>query len=71
MQEEAEQLIEVRHLTKLYGGHAAVDDLSFTVEDGTIYGFLGANGAGKSTTMNIMTGYLAPTDGEEIGRAHV
>ena len=46
MQEEAEQLIEVRHLTKLYGGHAAVDDLSFTVEDGTIYGFLGANGAG-------------------------
>lgn len=70
MQEEAEQLIEVRHLTKLYGGHAAVDDLSFTVEDGTIYGFLGANGAGKSTTMNIMTGYLAPTDGEVIINGH-
>ena len=56
-------MIEVRHLTKLYGERAAVDDLSFTVQDGTIYGFLGPNGAGKTTTMNILTGYLAPTDG--------
>ncbi len=59
-------MIEVRNLTKRFGPHTAVDDLSFTVEDGTIYGFLGPNGAGKSTTMNIMTGYLAPTSGEVI-----
>ena len=56
-------MIEVEHLTKKYGNHAAVRDLSFTAEEGTIYGFLGPNGAGKSTTMNIMTGYLAPTSG--------
>ena len=43
-------LIEVEHLTKRYGSHTAVDDISFTVEDGGIYGLLGPNGAGKSTT---------------------
>lgn len=59
-------VVEIRHLTKKYGKHTAVDDLSFTVEEGQIYGFLGPNGAGKSTTMNIMTGYLAPTDGEVL-----
>lgn len=57
-------MIEVNHLVKKYGGHFAVNDLSFQVEKGQIYGFLGPNGAGKSTTMNIITGYLAPTDGE-------
>ncbi len=57
-------MIEVRHLTKKYGNHVAVDDISFTVEPGKIYGFLGPNGAGKSTTLNIITGCLAPTDGE-------
>ena len=46
-------MIEVEHLTKRYGGHTAVEDISFTVEDGCIYGLLGPNGAGKSTTMNI------------------
>ncbi len=56
-------LIEVKHLTKRYGNHTAVDDISFTVEDGCIYGLLGPNGAGKSTTMNIMTGYLSATEG--------
>ena len=56
-------LIEVEHLTKRYGGHTAVDDISFTVEDGCIYGLLGPNGAGKSTTMNIITGYISATDG--------
>lgn len=59
-------MIEVKNLTKRYGDHCAVDDLSFTVEDGQIYGFLGPNGAGKSTTMNIMTGYLAPTSGDVV-----
>lgn len=57
-------MIEVSHLTKRYGGHTAVSDLSFTIEKGRIYGFLGPNGAGKSTTMNIMTGCLAATSGD-------
>ena len=57
-------MIEVRHLTKQYGDHVAVDDLSFTLAGGKIYGFLGPNGAGKSTTMNMITGCLAPTSGE-------
>ena len=57
-------MIEVKHLTKRYGSHTAVSDLSFTIESGQIYGFLGHNGAGKSTTMNIMTGCLAATSGE-------
>ena len=57
-------MIEVSHLTKRYGGHTAVSNLSFTIEKGQIYGFLGPNGAGKSTTMNIMTGCLAASEGE-------
>ncbi|MBQ1369266.1 MAG: ATP-binding cassette domain-containing protein [Firmicutes bacterium] len=57
-------MIEVKHLTKRYGDHLALDDISFTVEDGEIVGFLGPNGAGKSTTMNIITGYLSSTEGE-------
>ena len=56
-------MIEVEHLTKRYGAHTAVDDISFTVEDGCIYGLLGPNGAGKSTTMNILTGFLSATAG--------
>ena len=56
-------MIEVSNLTKKYGDHIAVDNLSFRVEKGQIYGFLGPNGAGKSTTMNIITGYLAATEG--------
>ncbi|MDP4134100.1 MAG: ABC transporter ATP-binding protein [Bacillota bacterium] len=56
-------MIEVSHLTKTYGAHTAVSDLSFTVEDGQVYGFLGPNGAGKSTTMNIITGCLAANSG--------
>lgn len=56
-------MIQVKHLTKRYGSHCAVDDISFTVEDGCIYGLLGPNGAGKSTTMNIITGYLSATSG--------
>lgn len=63
-------MIEVKNLVKHYGSTAAVDDLSFTVEEGQIYGFLGPNGAGKSTTMNIMTGYIAPTSGEVLINGH-
>lgn len=57
-------MIEVRHLTKKYGKNTVVNDLSFTIENGKIYGFLGPNGAGKSTTMNMLTGCLAATEGE-------
>ena len=57
-------MIEVSHLSKSYGSRPAVQDLSFMVPDGQIYGLLGPNGAGKSTIMNILTGYLAPTEGE-------
>ena len=56
-------MIEVSHLTKTYGGHLAVGDVSFAVEDGQICGLLGPNGAGKSTIMNILTGYLSATGG--------
>lgn len=63
-------MIEVKNLTKCYGKHLAVDNLSFTVEKGQIYGFLGPNGAGKSTTMNIMTGYLGATEGEVLINGH-
>ena len=63
-------MIEVRHLTKRYGGHTAVSDLSFTIEKGVIYGFLGPNGAGKSTTMNIITGCLGASEGEVLVGGH-
>ena len=56
-------MIEVSHLTKRYGDKYAVNDISFTVNDGEILGFLGPNGAGKSTTMNMLTGYLSSNEG--------
>lgn len=59
-------MIEVTGLVKKYGDQLAVDQLSFTLESGRIYGLLGANGAGKSTTMNIITGYLGATAGDVV-----
>ncbi len=59
-------MIEVKNLTKHYGQKKAVNDLSFTVNDGEILGFLGPNGAGKSTTMNILTGYISSTEGQAL-----
>lgn len=56
-------MITVEHLTKYYGRHLAVNDISFTINDNEILGFLGPNGAGKSTTMNMITGYLPMTRG--------
>jgi len=56
-------MITVEHVTKYYGDHLAVDDLSFEISDGHVYGFLGPNGAGKSTTMNMITGCLSATEG--------
>jgi ABC-2 type transport system ATP-binding protein len=58
--------IDVRHLTRRFGAFVAVDDLSFTVARGEIFGFLGANGAGKSTTIRMISGLLRPTSGTAI-----
>lgn len=63
-------MIEVSHLTKQYGNHLAVDDVSFNVADGQICGLLGPNGAGKSTIMNILTGYLSATSGQVTVAGH-
>jgi len=61
-------MIEVKNLSKKYGNHVAVRDINFKIEDGQILGLLGLNGAGKSTIMNIMTGYISMTTGTvEIG----
>ena len=56
-------MVTVEGVSKRYGQHLAVDDISFRVDDGEVVGFLGPNGAGKSTTMNIITGYLSATAG--------
>src|SRR3954453_13412552 len=58
--------IDVRHLTRRFGDFVAVDDLSFAVRRGEIFGFLGSNGAGKSTTIRMLCGLLAPTSGTAI-----
>lgn len=58
-----ENVIEVEHLVKAFGSFHAVDDISFTVRKGEIFGFLGANGAGKTTAMRMLTGLSQPTDG--------
>jgi len=55
--------IEVIHLTKTFGPLAAVDDVSFRVEDGEVFGFLGPNGAGKTTTINVLCTLMRPTTG--------
>ncbi|GAB6977091.1 ATP-binding cassette domain-containing protein [Prevotella falsenii] len=60
---EAENVIEVEHLVKAFGSFRAVDDISFTVKKGEIFGFLGANGAGKTTAMHMLTGLNQPTSG--------
>lgn len=56
-------MIEVRNLTKRFGIHTAVDDLSFDAQPGEIVGILGPNGAGKTTTMRMLTGFMPPTSG--------
>lgn len=61
---EKENVIEVRNLTKKFGDFTAVDNISFHVKRGEIFGFLGANGAGKSTAMRMLCALLAPTSGE-------
>ena len=60
---KSEYVIEVEHLVKAFGTFHAVDDISFTVKRGEIFGFLGANGAGKTTAMHMLTGLNQPTSG--------
>src|ERR1700730_8461459 len=59
-------MLEIRHLVKHFGPLKAVDDISFTVPRGEVLGFLGPTGAGKSTTMKMITGFLAPTSGTAV-----
>ena len=59
-------MITIENLTKFYGKHRAVNDISFTINDNEILGFLGPNGAGKSTTMNMITGYLPMSAGKVV-----
>ena len=61
--EESENVIEVEHLVKAFGSFHAVDDISFSVKKGEIFGFLGANGAGKTTAMHMLTGLNQPSSG--------
>ena len=70
IQEGHDFMIEVQHLSKCYGSHVAVNDISFSVDQGEILGFLGPNGAGKSTTMNILTGYLSASAGKVTVNGH-
>ncbi|VAX26939.1 Efflux ABC transporter, ATP-binding protein, partial [hydrothermal vent metagenome] len=58
--------IEVNNLTKKFGDFTAVDSISFKVKTGEIFGFLGANGAGKTTAIKMMCGILEPTSGDAI-----
>ena len=63
-------MIQVKNVTKKYGNFKAVDDISFSAQEGEIIALLGPNGAGKSTLMNMITGYLAPTAGDIIVLGH-
>lgn len=59
-------MLEVKHISRLYGEKKALDDVSFVIDGAETVGFLGINGAGKSTTMNILTGCLSPSEGEVL-----
>ncbi len=63
---DAEPVITARDLTCHFGDFTAVDGVSFTIERGEIFGFLGSNGCGKTTTMKMLTGLLPPTEGEAL-----
>jgi len=61
-------ILEVRSLSRRFGGLVAVDDLSFQVKAGTVHGLIGPNGAGKTTTFNVISGFYAPSGGQVIYR---
>ncbi len=62
--EEKKEIIQTHEITKRFNGTTAVEDLSFSVEEGTIFGFIGPSGSGKTTTIRMLTGYYRPTEGE-------
>jgi ABC-2 type transport system ATP-binding protein len=59
----AETVIDIQHLTKFYGRHLGIDDVSFSVDEGEVFGFIGPNGAGKSTTIRLLLALIFPTGG--------
>lgn len=61
-------VIELKNVTKTFGDVVAMDDVSFTVEEGMVYGFIGPNGAGKTTTIRVILGVLKADQGETTGR---
>ena len=63
---DAEPVIAARDLTRRFGDFTAVDRVSFTIDRGEIFGFVGSNGCGKTTTMKMLTGLLAPSEGEAL-----
>jgi ABC-2 type transport system ATP-binding protein len=63
-------MIEAENLTKQYGGFTAVNNISFSCQEGEVVGFLGPNGAGKTTTMRVLTGYMPPTSGHAYIAGH-
>jgi branched-chain amino acid transport system ATP-binding protein len=64
--ENVQPILEVRGLSRHFGGLVAVDNLSFAVKPGTVHGLIGPNGAGKTTTFNVISGYYAPSAGSVI-----
>ena len=62
-----DKLIVIEHMDKVFGNYKAIDDLSFSLEGGKIYGMIGPNGAGKSTTMSLLMGLIFPTKGSNNG----
>jgi len=64
-------LLEIRNVSKRFGGLAASSDISFTIEKGEILGLIGPNGAGKTTLFNIVDGFYAPTQGEVVFKGQV
>ena len=68
LNEKERIMLEIRNLSKTYGTKMAVNNLSFTIEDGDIMGFIGKNGAGKTTTLKSCLGLIKI---DKIGRAHV
>lgn len=68
--DEMNPIIQVEHFAKKYGNFTAVDDISFIVDEGSIFAFLGPNGAGKSTTINTLCTILDKTEGRLIINGH-
>src|SRR5437867_368654 len=66
----SETLVDIRNLSKRYGGFTALQELTLTIERGAIYGFIGPNGAGKTTTMRILATLLEPSGGEAWVAGH-